>query len=358
MTRALDAFDIISPEPKIDGTLTKLQLISVLNWYGQNRTSKDSERYIVKYFKKLYKIDLVLELLKDQTSTFGFVCKIIMNGGSLPPDNQKWFDDIVLSIKSKFENRKNEVKEKATVNKEILVDRTQERISEIIADLDGVFDDYVSSEFKTPPSIKAIFHDRVKASYAKQILEWSKNKRLEYNEVLTTKDKQLIEGYSCYSKTEIKKIISYFDSIVFECLALINTAPKTRKKRKLKVKTPEQLVSKLKYCLEYGELKLKSISPTSIIGATQLWVYNTKYRKLGLYVANGSEGFGVNGTTLTNFDENKSIQKTLRKPETVLPEILKGGKVYLRNALSNINAVESNLTGRINDDTILLRVIT
>lgn len=357
MTRALDAFDILSPEPKFNSTLSKIQLISVLNWYGQNRTSKDSERYIVNYFKKLHKIDLVLELLKDQTPTFGFVCKIIMNGGSLPPENQKWFDDNVANIKTKYDQKKNEKKEKPQSNKEIIVDRTQEKISEIIADLDGLFDDYICGDFKSLPSIKSVFHERVKNIHAKQILEWSKNKRLQYNEVLITKDKQLIEGYSCYTKAEIKKIISYFDSIVFECLAIINTAPKTRKKRKLKTKTPEQLISKLKYCKEFQSLKLKSIPPVNIIGATQLWVYNTKYKKLGLYQANGQEGFSIKGTTILNFDENRSVQKTLRKPEIILPEILKGGKVYLRNALSNINSVESKLTGRINEDVIILRVM-
>ena len=59
-----------------------------------------------------------------------------------------------------------------------------------------------------------------------------------------------------------------------------------------------------------------------------------------------------------NFNEAKSVQKKLRKPEVTLPEVLKGGKVYLRNAIDNIRAVESALTGRLNKDTILVRAIT
>jgi hypothetical protein len=88
-----------------------------------------------------------------------------------------------------------------------------------------------------------------------------------------------------------------------------------------------------------------------------LWVYNTKTRKLGCYHAEDAGGFSVKGTSLTNFNETKSVQKKLRKPETTLPEVLNGGKVYLRNAMDNIRAVESALTGRINDDTILVRCI-
>jgi hypothetical protein len=47
----------------------------------------------------------------------------------------------------------------------------------------------------------------------------------------------------------------------------------------------------------------------------------------------------------------------LRKPEVTLPEVINGGKVYLRNVIENIRAVDSGLTGRLNDDTILLKII-
>jgi hypothetical protein len=40
-----------------------------------------------------------------------------------------------------------------------------------------------------------------------------------------------------------------------------------------------------------------------------------------------------------------------------LPEVLKGGKVFLRSVLTNIKAVESKLNGRLNKDIILLRVV-
>jgi len=39
-----------------------------------------------------------------------------------------------------------------------------------------------------------------------------------------------------------------------------------------------------------------------------------------------------------------------------LPDVLSGGKVFLRNVIENIRAVESALSGRINADTILLKV--
>jgi hypothetical protein len=130
-----------------------------------------------------------------------------------------------------------------------------------------------------------------------------------------------------------------------------------RKPRKKKSKTPEQLVAKIQLLAESEEFNLKSEPAKNIIGATSLWVFNVKNRKLGVYHALDSQGFGVKGTSLTNFSEMKSIQKTLRKPEAILPDVVKGAKVFLRNVMEDIKAKDSALNGRFNKDTILIKVI-
>jgi hypothetical protein len=103
-----------------------------------------------------------------------------------------------------------------------------------------------------------------------------------------------------------------------------------------------------------------SIDPKTIIGAQELWVFNTRTRKIGKYVStNGfsSGDLGVKGTSITGFDEKKSIQKTVRKPDVTLKEFQKAGKVALRKFLEDIKATDIKLTGRINKDIILLKVI-
>jgi len=108
---------------------------------------------------------------------------------------------------------------------------------------------------------------------------------------------------------------------------------------------------------KFDELKLQSIPAKQIIGATQLWVYNTKYKKLGAYIAEDAGGFTVKGSCLLNYSESKSVQKAIRKPAEVLPEAMKAGKIVLRNLLGKLTTKESLLGGRINRDTILLRVL-
>jgi hypothetical protein len=72
-------------------------------------------------------------------------------------------------------------------------------------------------------------------------------------------------------------------------------------------------------------------------------------------VANEYLELGVKGTSITGFNENLSVQKTLRKPEEQLKEFKAAGKVQLRKFLDDIRAVDIKLNGRINEDIILLR---
>jgi len=179
---------------------------------------------------------------------------------------------------------------------------------------------------------------------------------VEYDEVLTTTDADIKEAYSNFTKIQLKKLVAYCDQVIVDSMKLAGEAVKSRKPRKRKAKSAEQIVGKMNYAKDFAELKLASVDPKTIIGASSLWVYNTKTRKLGVYHALDAAGLNIKGSTIQNFAESKSVCKTLRKPEVTLPELLKAGKVALRNILTDIRAAEKVLTGRINTDTILLRV--
>ena len=363
MSRITDVNQIYAgSEPRFTIELSKLHMMQALNWYTQNRASKDAEKYANDYFKKKLKID-VSEQIKNESSTFGFVCRIVTNGGILSDKDQTWFDGKINEIieSSKQAKKKTKIAETnqaiVTLTKNIQ-ERLADKISEIIGELEGTVDDYISSGFKNQPSPYGIMHGmNVKGMHATKITEWAKKQRSEWDEVLTTKDKELIEGYSNFTKPQIKKMVAYYDLVITDCQKISGEAIQTRKPRKRKVKSPEELVAKLKFMTKYDDLKLVSIEAKHIIGALQLWVYNTKQRRLGCYHAEDAGGLNVKGSTIINFSESKSIQKRLRKPEVTLPEVLKGGKVVLRNLLDDIKAVDVPLTGRLNDDTILVRFI-
>ena len=101
----------------------------------------------------------------------------------------------------------------------------------------------------------------------------------------------------------------------------------------------------------------RSVNPVDVIGAQELWVYNTKTRRLGRYIADSLQGpLGIKGTAITGYDEAKSVSKTLRKPEEKLQEFTRASKVQLRKFMDEIRATATLLNGRINTDTVLLKV--
>ena len=65
----------------------------------------------------------------------------------------------------------------------------------------------------------------------------------------------------------------------------------------------------------------------------------------------------VKSNTILGFDEEASIQKTIRKPEEVLTEFRKAGKVALRKFMDNIKTTDTKLNGRGNEHTVILKVV-
>lgn len=360
MARITDANLMFSGgEPKFSTELSKVEMMKTLNWYSQNKTSKDAEKWAQDYFKKKLKVD-VGDALKSAPDTFGYVCRIVMNGGSLDVKNLTWFENQIKEIteKSKKPKKKVVVKDDNAVPTVTIQDRIREKAHECIGELEGQLDDYVVSDFKADANPYAIMHTlNIKSVHVKMIVDFAKKRRSEFDEVLNTTDKELKEAYSNFTKPQLKKIIGWCDQIILDSQKVMGAAQQNRKPRKRKVKSPEELVAKIKVLDKYDDLKLVSIATKDIVGALQLWVYNVKQRKLGCYHAEDAGGLSVKGTTITNFNETKSIQKRLRKPEVTLPEVLKGGKVALRNLLDGVKAVESPLTGRVNGDTILVRIL-
>lgn len=198
---------------------------------------------------------------------------------------------------------------------------------------------------------------QAKAAHARIIRDYYIRDYEELQEALEGKCDQLKEAYGHLTKANLKKIISFYNEIISACEMLTQEAKVNRKPRVKKSKPVEKVVEKLKYMKQDAGLKLVSINPADIVGCKELWVFNTKTRKLGKYIASEFNDLGVKGTSITGFDEFKSVQKTLRKPEEQLKEFKNSGKVALRKFLEDIKAVDIKLNGRINEDTVLLKTL-
>jgi hypothetical protein len=176
---------------------------------------------------------------------------------------------------------------------------------------------------------------------------------------------QLKEGYAHLKKADVQAYITALESLVDACNYVVDASKAVRKPRIAKPKSADKVVAKLKFLKTDDKYKLASVNPVDIVGANELWVFNVKTRKLGKYVASnidptgqgrGNSGLQIKGTTITGFDEAQSVQKTLRKPEEQLKAFKAAGKVALRKFLDDIATTDTKMNGRINAETILLKV--
>ena len=252
------------------------------------------------------------------------------------------------------------VQEKASTPQPTIQDRIRESSLKMTDDIEDALDNFSRDpEAFDPKAIKVINllkSKEAKAAHARVIRDFYVHGLNELDDLEQGQDEQLKEGYSHLSKSQIKKLHTFYKEIVDACGMLMQESKVNRAPRAKKAQPKEKIVAKLKYLKTHEQLKLVSINPTDIIGSQELWVYNTKTRKVGKYVAAEFSELSVKGTGIINFDESSSVQKTLRKPEEQLKEFKDSGKVQLRKFLEDIKAVDIKLNGRINEDTILLKV--
>jgi hypothetical protein len=166
---------------------------------------------------------------------------------------------------------------------------------------------------------------------------------------------QLREGYSHLTKKDAAAYLAALETLHGACDVVIDASKATRKPKAKKAPSKEKLIVKVQYKDRDDKLQIVSVNPLELIGATEIWVYNTKTRKLGKYVAEEGQIMQVKGTSLLFYDDTKSVQKTLRKPEETLKEFKKAGKVRLRTFMDDIKTTDIKLSGRLNSDTIILK---
>ena len=236
-------------------------------------------------------------------------------------------------------------------------DRLNEKLSATVGELEGHFDDVVTNTKTTFKPYDFLVAQNVAQAQLGKLETAFDSTRAELEAAQAREDDQLVEGYKHFKAADYKRIYAWLDELQKAVEQYRGVKKATKKARVKKSPTKEKLVAKLKFLKQDPATKLMSINPVDVVGASELWVYNTKTRKLGKYVPGTYKtGLSVKGTTILDFDETKSVQKTLRKPEQQLAEFMKAGKVVLRTYLGGIKATETKLNGRINADVLLLRV--
>ena len=180
---------------------------------------------------------------------------------------------------------------------------------------------------------------------------------LDYEDAYHKRCDQAVEGYSHLKRSTLNQRIKICTSML-EDLERIRSA--TKASRNVKIKRPKSVdkqVAKVQYKKEDNDFKIVSINPIQIPTKTRLYAFNTKSKMVIEYVTESPNGFEISGSTIKNISTGLSRTVCLRKPLDFLPIVLQKTPKQINDAWETLKTKTKVPNGRINKDTILLRVL-
>lgn len=340
-------------------------LIGALNYYNINHNDKEKKTWFIKHIAQTDK-KLAVELLKVDEYHFryaGILARLLDGGSTLLEKEFNFLQERTEFLKTQVGTRQ---KSQDKIDKKVADDaaaaapsnvisiqqRMDTKAHELAGEIEGAIDDFCLNKTSTFSTKNYLLSNQVAGAIAKRIGELFTPLAAELREAQEGTCPQLKEGYSYLTKRELKKFIEFVDGIISDCTQQVQTAKINRAPRKHKPVSPLKLTARVKYLKEFPELNLKSVTPSNMVDATEVWVYNTKYRRVAVYKADGGS-LSVKGTTIVGFSVIESKQMTLRKPD----EFFKGltmGKRPLNAKFKTLTTKPSQPNGRVNEETIIL----
>jgi hypothetical protein len=356
------------------GTLTSEQAISkyyfALNWYNYMASDSQKKRWVVEYAKKKKMKEPVLKkLLSIEPNKFsigygemssddlgmdtGVYARLLALGAPVPREKElKLKKCLVFLVEKRRDKASSDTKEGPSIQENI-----KNKVSEILADIFCYEESFFANKYReTEKKVSDVFRrETVKPLHCKYIREEIVNMRSEL--LLIPKDEQLKEAYSHMKKTEIKKYIEWLNGIIQECDLKIANASRTRKPRKKKVRSADDITKKVQIQESFSELGLKSMSASSLVGSKAVVLYNTATRDVQLVSSFPGQELQVRGTSIHNIDPSSSFKKKVRKPETVRENFSRKTTLpRVKAFLDSIRTKSSPVNGRMNKYTMILGV--
>lgn len=370
--------------PKWDGAETwtpeqfNARFREAMNYYNLNHSAKDLKPKVIDWMgRNGFERDEIARFKKTKdwrcNSTMGAIAACLIRG---MPAVHKGFNngkDTAAWLTGEIRRATVEGQYDAQPVEEVKADQVQlppvsiqDRIrdqavsmsEEIDQAIDGFIQDPDSFDPKAFKMASLLRTTGAKAAQARYIKSFYEKGYAELMELSSGEaDEQLREAYRHHPRRNIRKLIEFYESIFTACDQIAAEAKVLKKPRAKKVKPAEELVKKIKFRVSDDKLSITSVPPAQMIGAQGMVVYNLKSRKIGYYIARSTAGFGVKGASLENFTE-KSVQKTLRNPAQQVKEFKEQNtqKRFETWFAKNLKTTETALTGRFNEDVVILKV--
>ncbi len=339
------------------------QLSAAFSWYNYFYGKKDAREMLVAYLEHNgRKADVrALKGVPDSAVrlTTAWLCRMSMVGLDLTDTETVRLEGYIQEILTAREPEVVVAEIAPVAAKPNIQDRLREKVSECAGELDGMFDEFVVNGAKMSADYKPITVMRgmnVAPQMISDIANLWKHKLAEFETAIEGKDAQLAEGYSNFTKIQMRNIVKFCETVINDCGAYVQIKKVERKPRKVKSVPPEKRAAKFKVMLEFAELKLKGLPAASLVDKAEAWLYDTKKRKLIHIVADShTQAFTVKSNSIIGFSTIETMQKTVRKPADVVKAVQAAGKPAARKIYKDLTTTETPFNGRGTENLVVLK---
>lgn len=350
-----------------DKEVTDVEVYENLRHYNYFNDTKDYVNWTTQWVKENRPQDLKAYKAAHKWrtgNTLGGFCKMALNNAELRKKDLEFVNrqiDRIISTNDNQPAKKNTVD---PANRRSPAEIVKEKTSDFIGMIEKEIDrfnesdkkahhDAVSEEFNLYEKLK---EEEMPNKTALGIVRYYTPLKKEMETLLGNKTpKDLEEGYSNFKINHRKRFLKFIEDIISDAELYSNMKKAQRKPRAKKKKSVSAQTKSVKYQKASDEYKIASVDPASIVGATQVITFNTKYKVISVLKSKSIKGFEIKGTTIQNLDEEYSIRKTVRKPEEFLREISDAPKVKSRKLAEALKTKPQVVNGRLNDQTIILK---
>lgn len=337
-------------------------IIDAINWYVTTSDKRNYKKWTLDWVKddrsswSKEDYDYIRRNANKSFRRIGHYCRMLSRDYPQVDQLTKIVNEELLSMIETGKSKKVIAEEKGVVSPH---DRILNQVHELACDM-NLFVDEVNESIRKETDL----HKKA------DVFKWLKGKSVghrqarlladvfqpnlkELDTLIKGKDKDLKEGYSYLSRPQQKKYHAFVKSIIDECIRYSEeTKPMiVRKKRR---RDPSKVVSKVKYLEASSEFGIRSEPPQDIIDSKKVVVFNTKYRVLSVYCSKDNDTMSVKGTTILNYDEEKSESRTIKKPKALIKTIK--NEKSLDKVWSSQTSVVKKPNGRLNEFTVIVKV--
>lgn len=336
-------------EPIFRGNMIDSQsgVSRALTWYSMMRTPDHAKEYLADYIKQFVptKSKIADRLRDDPTvTTMGWVSRLLIRGISVPDNCKARFDKFIDEL-----DRWAVVRLVSSQPAETVSNPLAKYMPDLEYEIDRQDPEFSMYQYLATNNVSPANTVRIYEKYIKLGRELS----VAYHKT----DPQIVEGYSHLSSHELNLQLLFVLKLLDDCRTYAGNQKKQRKPRVVskKKKSLETVFKYFTYLKAHDQLKVTSIDPAQILGASVLFALNTSNNVLTVYTANEG-GFKINRTAIDNVKETKA-KRVGRKMTEVLNTLQNGNKRSKINVLNDIGGADAACTNRINSQTVLLGVI-